>query len=468
MNDQTIDLEPPTPRSKQPIRLRVIEGPHDGMQWVFDRSAEVTLGRTDRADLVLPQENSLSGLHLSLKIEPPHVEMLDEHSRNGTFVNGLRMAGATLRHGDRFGVGDTLLTIELLSNLKTPHPLEQTAAFDPQENNQRTSNANPSANPIAAKASESPSPETIGLPATLDGSGGPPSPSTPSAFFSADSVSGNAASVGDRSDDQIVGSYHLGELLGSGGMASVYKATHRRTGKVVAIKLIRSDLPQTDKRLRLFVREADVLTRLRHPRIVQAFEFGIEGSFPYLVMQFVPTIDLLDLTDALPLNNRIRTANWITLRVLQAVQYLHKNGIVHRDIKPSNILAYRNKHRLHLKLADFGLAKIYADAGISGLTNERSVRGTIAYMSPEQLYNSRDSGPSDDVFSCGACLYRILVGEVPNMAFQSKRTLEKLHASPLPQAMIRLINKSISLSLEERFNTANELAIAIQNYNSEA
>ncbi len=258
-----------------------------------------------------------------------------------------------------------------------------------------------------------------------------------------------------------IGSYELLQLLGRGGMASVYRAKHRRTDQLYAVKLIRSDLPRTDKQLQLFVREAGVLTQLEHPRIVKAIEFGIEGRTPYLVMEYLETIDLLDLVDSQPIDQKIRTATWTVSRVLQALHYAHAKGFVHRDIKPANILAYREKHRLQVKLGDFGLAKMYADAGFSGLTNERSVRGTVSYMAPEQFADSRGAGPAEDVFSCGACLYRLVTGNLPNMVFRADETLAGIRKAELSKELRAVLQKSLQLVPNQRFKTAEEFLLAL-------
>jgi len=230
----------------------------------------------------------------------------------------------------------------------------------------------------------------------------------------------------------------------------------------VAIKLIRSDLPTTSKQIQMFIREASVITRLQHPRIVRAFEFGIAKSTPFLVMEYIQTVDLLDLLDKQTPEERVRVATWTVSRVLQAVHYAHQQGIVHRDIKPANILAYREGRHLQIKLADFGLAKCHQDAGFSALTDEHSIRGTIAYMAPEQLANSRDAGPSVDLFSCGGCLLRMLTGSIPNVALEPSLANKVLDdAKHIPDSLGAVIRKSLQRIPEQRFQSAEDFAAAI-------
>ncbi|MDA8743399.1 protein kinase [Rubripirellula amarantea] len=465
MSNETIELAPGVQRSDSQVRLSVIRGPHMGLSWVFDRNTELTIGRGAPSNLVLRSESALSTTHATLKITPPLAVLADADSRNGTFVNGVRLSQATLQDGDRFGVGETEILFEIVS-MAAQYPIvaqpDATLANPPPSSKSAISDR---AAPLPVDAASievtragpnasSPDEEDPILDATL---------ASKDANSSSDfSVSANvSANTAQPITGKVFGSYELTRILGSGGMASVYEAKHRRTGETFAIKLIRDDLPQTDKQMQLFVREAGVLTQLDHPRIVKAIEFGVDGRSPYLVMEYLPSIDLLNLVDSQPLEKRIRTACWVISRVLQATHYLHGQGIIHRDIKPANILAYRDRHRLHIKLADFGLAKIFADSGFSGMTNEQSVRGTLAYMSPEQFRNSRDSGPAEDAFACGACLYRLLIGSVPNMIFRPEQTLKTLDTSDVPTNLRVLIAKAIGEKSEGRFQTADELAKAL-------
>ena len=103
------------------------------------------------------------------------------------------------------------------------------------------------------------------------------------------------------------------------------------------------------------------------------------------------------------------------MQLLEALEFAHAAGIVHRDIKPSNLLASTRSGRLRLKVSDFGLAEVFQTAGYSGISGSRDICGTLAYMSPEQLLNSRYAKPDSDVYSAVVCLYRLLTGEYPGL-----------------------------------------------------
>ncbi|WP_430452537.1 protein kinase domain-containing protein [Rhodopirellula europaea] len=465
------------------VGLQIIAGPHRGDSWSFDIEQSVRIGRSEPSHLRLPNEMTLSRQHLELVIHRGWIEMKDLGSSNGTKVNGLRMTAATLRDGDTFQVGKT----EVRVTIQDVVGHESTDSDLDAESTQLTPRLISPSEPHVAFASTAKSAEHEHEATRISPHGRTVDPTqnteTPPAILASRSeVKGKILETRapDSTDDEefestllgtnvpsSVGPYALLRKLGEGGMASVYLAEHRRTGEQYAIKLIRSDLPANGKQNSLFLREAGVLTRLDHPRIVKSVEFGLEGETPYLVMQFIKTLDLLELLDSKPLEERIKIATWTVFCVLQALHYAHSQGIVHRDIKPGNLLAYRQGRHLRVKLADFGLAKCYEDAGLSQMTNDKSVRGTLAYMAPEQFHNSRDAGPESDLFACGACLYRLAVNRIPNMLLKPAETLQELaKCSELPSDLQAVIGKSIAIPQEQRFKSPQEFAEALRPFHA--
>ena len=140
-------------------------------------------------------------------------------------------------------------------------------------------------------------------------------------------------------------------------MGHVFLARHMGTGKKVAVKVIATPDATRSAGMQLFLREASVLSQLKHPRIVNAIEFGIFEQLPYLVMEYIPVIEWDDLLASRSGSEKTRISCWVVCQALEAIQHAHENHIVHRDIKPSNILAYRGGRHLHVKLSDFGLAR---------------------------------------------------------------------------------------------------------------
>lgn len=255
--------------------------------------------------------------------------------------------------------------------------------------------------------------------------------------------------------------------IGQGALGMVYRATQLGTGRTVAIKCIRPEFEMDDKARQLFVREASIASRLKHQRIVECLGFGFSGLRPYLVMEFVRGEDLEQLVWSHSEKRRVRLSVKIILRVLEALVYSHGQGIVHRDIKPTNILASIVNGRLQLKVSDFGLAKMFETAGHSGITKTGEMCGTLAYMSPEQVMDSRRAGPESDVYSSIVCLYRLLTKEFPHpdgtMAMMLHHRLNEKIRSPqqfnsdIPDELALILEQGLSADSRRRYKTAESL-----------
>ena len=168
----------------------------------------------------------------------------------------------------------------------------------------------------------------------------------------------------------------------------------------------------------------------------------------------------------------MRLAVKVVLQILEALIYAHKQGIVHRDIKPSNILASRSRNKLRVKVSDFGLAKVFETAGHSGITGTGEVCGTLAYMSPEQLLDSRSAKPECDVYAAVVCLFRLLTGAYPypefTIADSFRRRLSE-DARPardfnpeIPADLAAIIEQGLIRDLAQRLKSAEELHQVLQ------
>ncbi|MFO0949407.1 MAG: serine/threonine-protein kinase [Planctomycetota bacterium] len=256
-------------------------------------------------------------------------------------------------------------------------------------------------------------------------------------------------------------------FLGSGGMGMVYHAQQESTGREVALKIIHPLASDWGKRKELFLREAEILRTLDHPRIVRFLDVGSTGSLWFLAMEYVPAIDLRELLAKQPVSKRIRAWCGIAFQTLDGLAYAHDRSYVHRDIKPSNILVVREGRALSAKIADFGLAKNYRLAGLSGITHLRDFRGTLAYMAPEQLLNSRDAQPQADIYALGATLYRWLSGKHPfetadeGEFYEAKlkgRSISLQELCPdVPRGLAAVVEKAMSRLPKNRFPTARAM-----------
>ncbi len=207
-----------------------------------------------------------------------------------------------------------------------------------------------------------------------------------------------------------VGPYRILELLGRGGMGSVYRAVREEDfEKPVAIKVIRRDLPGV-LTVRRFHAERQILARLEHPGIARLLDGGATADGgPYLVMEYVEGVPIADHCDAHRLGIRRRLE--LFLQVLEVLAYAHRNLVVHRDLKPDNILVTAGGA---IKLLDFGIAKLLdpSDALSSGVTLPAQRPMTLRYASPEQVRREPITTASD-VYSLGVVLYQLLTGESP-------------------------------------------------------
>ena len=259
--------------------------------------------------------------------------------------------------------------------------------------------------------------------------------------------------------------------VGQGALGVVYRATQLGSNKAVAIKCIRPELEMDDKARQLFVREASILSGLKHPRVVECLGFGFCGLRPYLVMEFVPAEDLEQLVWNHGPQRRVRLAVKVIRRLLEALIHAHKAGIVHRDIKPSNILASIVRNRLQLKVSDFGLAKFFETAGHSGITKSGEMCGTVAYMSPEQFLDSRRAKPECDVYSAVVCLYRLLTKEFPHPDGTHSQVIQHrmnqdirspLEFNPeIPEELAQVLERGLARFPKDRYRTAQSLHDAL-------
>ena len=211
------------------------------------------------------------------------------------------------------------------------------------------------------------------------------------------------------SNGENVGPYRIVEQLGSGGMATVFKAYHANLDRYVAIKVLHPAFKQDPNFLSRFQREARIVAKLQHPAIVPVYDFNEHNGQPYLVMRFIEgeTLKARLSKGDLPLHEVVRVLH----PVGEALQYAHGQGVLHRDVKPSNVLLTPDGQ---VFLADFGLARI-AQAGESTLSQDALV-GTPQYISPEQARGDPDLDARTDVYSLGVVMYELLIGRVPYQA----------------------------------------------------
>jgi serine/threonine-protein kinase len=266
----------------------------------------------------------------------------------------------------------------------------------------------------------------------------------------------------------LAGRYQIEELMGQGGMSAVYKANDPNLKRMVAVKLIHEHLSTDPGFLSRFEEEAAAIAQLRHPNIVQVFDFNNEDDTYYMVMEFIPGETLQEQLKRLNQAGRsieIEDVVDYMVHICEASDYAHDRGLIHRDIKPANIMLSVQKQAI---LMDFGIAKIL---GGQQHTATGAVVGTAQYMSPEQIKGEQLDRRSD-IYSLGVTLFEMVSGHPPYEA-DSAMTLMMMHVNdPVPDVkqvnpnvspqLVAVINKALAKSRDDRYQTAGEMAAALK------
>lgn len=261
----------------------------------------------------------------------------------------------------------------------------------------------------------------------------------------------------------LSGRYEIQAVVGTGGMAVVYRAWDKTEKRTVAIKVLRPEYEQDAEFVRRFSREAEAAAKMSHENIVNLLDVGKDNDMRYIVMEYVPGKTLKDLIRE---RGRIApdTAVRMVIRILAAVDHAHKNGIVHRDIKPQNILV---DAKGKVKVADFGIARLKTAQTTRVDDKQNSALGSVHYFSPEQA-SGEVADEKSDLYSVGVVLYEMLTGQVPFDGDTAVSVALK-HVSEEPRSM-RELNPAISRALDEvvmralakdsarRYQTAAEFA----------
>jgi serine/threonine protein kinase len=414
------------------VSLVVTAGPIRGQRYDFPGHDTFLFGRApDCHARLAASDTSASRHHFLLEVNPPQARLRDLGSLNGTHVNGVRHGGrrgtespeeaatrdraeVDLQDGDEIKVGVTVIRVEV-----SPPPTPSVAVTSP----------------LARLATERQIEEAGHAPGTR------------------------------------IGPYAIERLLGKGGMGAVYLA--QRIGgeesPLVALKVMLPRMGIDEGAQEAFIREIEVTRALRHPNIVSLLDFGKhEGRF-YFALEYCAG----GSTEQLRRRNGGRVPLPSTLHIavgaLEGLAAAHDAGFVHRDIKPDNVLLGDDGAA---RLADFGLAKSFQQAGLSGMTATGTVGGTYQFMPREQLTSYRQSRPATDVWSMAATLYYLLTGQYardfaahpdPLAVILKGGVVPLRQRDPsVPQDLAAVIDRALDDEPSRRFPTARELVTALR------
>jgi eukaryotic-like serine/threonine-protein kinase len=267
----------------------------------------------------------------------------------------------------------------------------------------------------------------------------------------------------DKLVGKELGQFRIVERIGSGGMATVFKAYQPTLDRFVAIKVLPSYHAQDPVFVKRFIQEARSVAKLAHPNIVQIHDFGEQDNITYIVMEYVDGGTLKDrLKQALPPAEAVD----FVLQAAEGLDCAHRNGIVHRDVKPANMLLRKDGHLL---LSDFGIAKLLETT--MNLTRVGTGIGTPQYMSPEQG-TGQPVDRRSDIYSLGIVLFHCLTGQVPYNA-DSPLTITIKHLNePLPvekmtiehhvpEPIVQVVLKMTEKQAQNRYQSADILVDAL-------
>ncbi len=316
----------------------------------------------------------VSNYHCYVHLQPPACRVRDLDSANGTFLNGRKVIEAQLVDGDMLSLGGIEIRVGIEHTSQTHLPLtcphcQKDIPFEERRGLEVRASA-----PVVCSACRGNFSKTI----------------------------------------ETFGPYFLLGVIGEvdhqeDGFVQVFKARHSKTGEVVALKLVPLTLVDNEKRLNALFREVSGWSRLVHPNIVRFHDSGFLNGIFFRAMELVDGVDLDKfLFEQLKRPMSPEEALAVSVPIADALAYTHQKNMVHRDIKLGNVLLSREGGRVIPKLTDFDLLKPFLDAGLNFVSARGEIKGSLAYMPPEQWIDSRHVHPSADVYSMGCLMYYLL------------------------------------------------------------
>ncbi len=278
----------------------------------------------------------------------------------------------------------------------------------------------------------------------------------------------------ENSADKYIGRilddrYEIIELIGSGGMANVYKALCHRLNRYDAVKIMRDETAANTELRRRFRAESQAVAMLSHPNIVSVYDVSHSDDVEYIVMEL---IDGITLKQYLQKKSVLEPAEVLdfTIQTAKALEHAHSKGIIHRDIKPQNIMLLKDGM---IKVADFGIASLENDIEE---TNGEAV-GSVHYIAPEQARGQAPDARSD-IYSLGIVMYEMLTGKLPYIGSSDVEVAVKhMNTDPvsprelipdIPEELERICLKAMNSDIEERYQTASELLADLEQYKAQS
>ena len=412
------------------VTLKATAGPLAGRVFSYDRHDTFLFGRSPDCHAELAaNDTTASRHHFLLEVNPPNARLRDLGSLNGTHVNGQKHGGRGRQESPEEAARRKLPEVDLHDG---DHIRVGATVFEVAIEGRRST-----------------------APAELPGEDG----------------SGLESLLGVRPAVPVeIPGYAVGKMIGRGGMGAVYLARRAEDGATVALKVMLAQADVDEASRENFRREIEVTRSLRHPRIVSLIDHGSTQSTFYFAMEYCAGGSVADLQHRQPGGLPLTLSVRIALEALEGLAYAHEQGFVHRDLKPENLLLADDTGGA-AKVTDFGLAKSFQQAGLSGMTATGAVAGTLYFMPREQLTQFRLLKPVSDVWSMGATLYHMLTGGYPREFRPGEDPLPvilrggvipiRARDPRLPEAVAAVVDRSVLDAVTERYQTAGEFRAAL-------
>lgn len=491
--------------SRATVRLALVNGRGENSEFVFDERSTCLIGRGEDCSPQLPNDEhhrSVSRHHCMLDINPPDVRIRDFGSRNGTYVNGIKIGqrdpDQSAAQGRGLGFQERDLKDGDEVRLGRAVALRVSVEVPPEE-----------AVTVAIGAATD---ETLAPPGCVK-CGREITHEVGVRGFAADefvceSCQANPedvmtllvklAQAGTRSDLRAISEYSLLRELGRGGMGAVYLAKHRASGRLVALKLMLPKVAANEVARARFLREVELTRMLRHPNVAALYEDGFADGAFFFTTEYCEGGSLDKLLQVRGGRLQPDEAVRYALDVLDGLEYAHGHGVVHRDLSPSNILLAdatggslsgsgggtrrygapgpQDPHVVRegyvAKVGDFGLGKAFDQAGLSGLTRTGAKAGKPWYLARQQVVNFKEVPKAVDVWALAACLYRCLTGAfVRDFPGDVDHWHVILYSSPIPirqrdpsipPALAEVVDEALREQPEIGFSSAAEFRDALR------
>jgi serine/threonine-protein kinase len=434
------------------VVLDVVQGPLKGRSFVFERHDTFIVGRSRFVHCPMPEDSALSREHFLIEINPPMCELRDLGATNGTFVNNQRVERVRLSSGDLIAAGQSVFRVRVES-------VPLLSSGDEGGTQPRTESV--LVGPIRCAGCGALAPQEL----TIVGPAG--AAADDAVEWWCPSCRSEAANL-----PQPVPYYTTLRELGRGAMGVVYEARHNLTGQMVALKLIMPEATTTRSAIDRFQREMSVISKLRHPNIVECYEQGMTRGQFWFAMEYIVGTNLEALAKADPGRYPANQGCRLACQVLKGLEQAHQLGFVHYDIKPENILIAQSAEGLVVKISDFGLAKSFR-AFVLTNTSYTDDNRSMPFMPPEQMLDFKTVTPLADLYATAATLYYLLTcqyiydepsggGDLIRMLLEEPPIPIRNRRGDIPKALAEVIEKCLARDPKERYPDAGSLRRALK------